>query len=59
MGSNSILVAPVTVGEGAYVAAGSTITRDVPQDALAVGRARQATKPGWAARRRAAVATTA
>ena len=56
VGSNSILVAPVTVGEGAYVAAGSTITRDVPQDALAVGRARQATKPGWAARRRAAVA---
>ena len=56
VGSNSILVAPVTVGEGAYVAAGSTITRDVPEDALAVGRARQATKPGWAARRRAAVA---
>ena len=54
VGSNAILVAPVTVGEGAYVAAGSTITRDVPPDALAVGRARQVTRPGWAARRRAA-----
>ena len=42
------LVAPVTVGEGAYVAAGSTITEDVPTDALALGRARQVTKPGWA-----------
>jgi bifunctional UDP-N-acetylglucosamine pyrophosphorylase/glucosamine-1-phosphate N-acetyltransferase len=45
-------VAPVTVGEGAYVAAGSTITEDVPKDALALGRARQVTKPGWAAKRR-------
>ena len=53
VGSDSILVAPVTVGEGAYVAAGSTITEDVPKDALALGRARQVTKPGWAARRRA------
>jgi bifunctional UDP-N-acetylglucosamine pyrophosphorylase / glucosamine-1-phosphate N-acetyltransferase len=53
VGSDSILVAPVTVGEGAYVAAGSTITDDVPKDALALGRARQVTKPGWAARRRA------
>ena len=53
VGSDSILVAPVTVGEGAYVAAGSTITKDVPKDALALGRARQVTKPGWAARRRA------
>lgn len=52
VGSDSILVAPVTVGEGAYVAAGSTITEDVPADALALGRARQVTKPGWAARRR-------
>jgi len=40
------------VGEGSYVAAGSTITEDVPKDALALGRARQVTKPGWAARRR-------
>ncbi len=52
MGSDTTLVAPVTVGEGSYVAAGSTITEDVPKDALALGRARQVTKPGWAARRR-------
>jgi bifunctional UDP-N-acetylglucosamine pyrophosphorylase/glucosamine-1-phosphate N-acetyltransferase len=56
IGSDAILVAPVTVGEGAYVAAGSTITEDVPADALAVGRARQVSKPGWAARRRTALA---
>jgi bifunctional UDP-N-acetylglucosamine pyrophosphorylase / glucosamine-1-phosphate N-acetyltransferase len=52
IGSHSTLVAPVTVGEGAYVAAGSAITADVPADALAVGRARQVTKPGWAGKRR-------
>ena len=52
VGSDTTLVAPVTVGEGAYVAAGSTITEDVPNDALALGRARQVTKPGWAAKRR-------
>jgi bifunctional UDP-N-acetylglucosamine pyrophosphorylase/glucosamine-1-phosphate N-acetyltransferase len=52
VGSDTTLIAPVTVGAGAYVAAGSTITADVPQDALALGRARQVTKPGWAARRR-------
>jgi bifunctional UDP-N-acetylglucosamine pyrophosphorylase/glucosamine-1-phosphate N-acetyltransferase len=54
VGSDTTLVAPVTVGAGAYVAAGSTITEDVPQDALALARSRQMTKPGWAARRRAA-----
>jgi bifunctional UDP-N-acetylglucosamine pyrophosphorylase/glucosamine-1-phosphate N-acetyltransferase len=48
VGSNSTLVAPVTIGEGAYVAAGSVITEDVPAHALAVGRARQVLKPGWA-----------
>lgn len=53
VGSDTTLVAPVTVGEGAYVAAGSTITHDVPKDALALARARQVTKPGWAAARRA------
>jgi len=53
VGSDTTLVAPLTVGEGAYVGAGSTITVDVPSDALALGRARQVTKPGWAARRRA------
>jgi bifunctional UDP-N-acetylglucosamine pyrophosphorylase / glucosamine-1-phosphate N-acetyltransferase len=52
VGSDTTLVAPLTVGEGAYVGAGSTITEDVPKDALALGRARQVTKPGWAARRR-------
>lgn len=51
VGSNSILVAPVTVGRGAYVAAGSVITKPVPEGALAVGRARQENKPGWATRR--------
>ena len=56
VGSDSILVAPVTIGEGAYIAAGSTITEDVPKDALALGRARQVTKPDWAARRRARLA---
>ncbi|MGH9415846.1 MAG: bifunctional UDP-N-acetylglucosamine diphosphorylase/glucosamine-1-phosphate N-acetyltransferase GlmU [Terriglobales bacterium] len=54
IGSNATLVAPVEIGAGAYVAAGSVITESVPADALALGRARQAAKPGWAARRRAA-----
>jgi len=52
VGSSSILVAPVTVGARAYVAAGSTITENVPDDALGLGRARQVNKPGWARRRR-------
>jgi bifunctional UDP-N-acetylglucosamine pyrophosphorylase/glucosamine-1-phosphate N-acetyltransferase len=52
VGSDTTLVAPVSVGEGAYIAAGSTITEDVPKDALALARARQVTKPGWAARQR-------
>ena len=51
VGSNSILVAPVKIGRGAYVAAGSVITKDVPADALGLGRARQENKLGWAARR--------
>ncbi|WP_431284084.1 bifunctional UDP-N-acetylglucosamine diphosphorylase/glucosamine-1-phosphate N-acetyltransferase GlmU [Humitalea sp. 24SJ18S-53] len=46
IGSNTALVAPVAVGERALIGAGSVITRDVPDDALAVGRARQVTKPG-------------
>jgi bifunctional UDP-N-acetylglucosamine pyrophosphorylase / glucosamine-1-phosphate N-acetyltransferase len=54
VGSDSTLVAPLTVGAGAYIAAGSCITRDVPEGALALGRSRQVTKPGWAAVRRAA-----
>ncbi len=56
IGSDSTLVAPVRVGKGAYTAAGSTITDDVPADALALGRARQATKEGWAKQRTAAKA---
>ena len=48
IGSNSALVAPVAVGAGAYVGSGSVITDDVPPEALALGRARQAVKPGWA-----------
>jgi bifunctional UDP-N-acetylglucosamine pyrophosphorylase/glucosamine-1-phosphate N-acetyltransferase len=51
VGSNTTLVAPLTVGDGAYVAAGSTITRDVPPDALALGRAQQVDKPGWTQRK--------
>jgi bifunctional UDP-N-acetylglucosamine pyrophosphorylase/glucosamine-1-phosphate N-acetyltransferase len=54
IGSDSTLVAPVTIGAGAYIAAGSSITEDVPDGALALGRSRQITKPGWAAARRAA-----
>lgn len=46
IGSNSNLVAPVTIHDGAYIAAGSTITKDVPADALAVARAHQDVKPG-------------
>lgn len=50
IGSNSTLVAPVTIGNGAMIAAGSVITRDVPDQALAVGRSRQETKEEWAQR---------
>ena len=52
LGCNTNLVAPVTVGEGAYTAAGSTITEDVPADALAVARNRQKNLEGWAERNR-------
>lgn len=48
IGCNTNLVAPVTVGEGGYTAAGSTITDDVPSGALAIARARQVVKPDWA-----------
>jgi len=48
IGSNSALVAPVAIGDGAYVASGSVITENVPADALAFGRARQTTLPGKA-----------
>jgi bifunctional UDP-N-acetylglucosamine pyrophosphorylase/glucosamine-1-phosphate N-acetyltransferase len=52
IGSDSQLIAPVRVGKGAYVAAGSSITEDVPADALAIARGRQQNKAGWAAARR-------
>ena len=52
IGCNTNLVAPGRGGEGAYTAAGSTITDEVPADALAVARARQKNLEGWAARRR-------
>jgi bifunctional UDP-N-acetylglucosamine pyrophosphorylase / glucosamine-1-phosphate N-acetyltransferase len=47
VGSNSSLVAPVTIGEGAYIGSGSVITRDVPANALALGRGQQVIKPTW------------
>ncbi len=54
VGSNSSLVAPVTIGGGSYVGSGSVVTEDVPSDALAVARGRQANKDGWAKAFRAA-----
>jgi len=59
IGSNPTLVAPVTVGEGAYVGAGSVVTEDVPADALALGRARQVVKPEWARKKQRPEPTTA
>ncbi len=53
IGSDSTLVAPVTVGDGAYVGAGSAITKDVPPGSLAVARAHQVNKEGWVEARRA------
>ena len=52
IGSDTALVAPVRVGDGAYVGAGSTITDNVPSDGLAIARGRQVNKPGWAAKKR-------
>ncbi|HUP43973.1 MAG TPA: bifunctional UDP-N-acetylglucosamine diphosphorylase/glucosamine-1-phosphate N-acetyltransferase GlmU [Thermoanaerobaculia bacterium] len=52
IGSDTQLVAPVRVGKGAYVGAGSTITKDVPPDALALSRTPQKIVPGWAAKKR-------
>ena len=56
VGSDTTLVAPIKVGKGAYIAAASCLTEDVPEDALALGRARQANKEGWAKSRRVAMA---
>ena len=52
IGCNTNLIPPVTVGSGAYIAAGTTVTGDVEPDALAIGRVRQENKPGWAKKRR-------
>lgn len=53
VGSDSTLVAPVTIGADSYVAAGSSITHDVPEGGLGIARGRQTNKPGWAAGRKA------
>ena len=53
IGCNTNLIAPVEVGEGAYIAAGTTVTKNVPADSLAVGRAKQENKEGWAKHNRA------
>ena len=50
IGSNSALVAPVKVGDGAYIGAGTTVTKNVPAGALAIARAKQTVKEGWAKR---------
>ena len=52
IGSDLQLVAPVTIGDGAYVGTGTTVTKDVPADALAIGRAKQENKEGYATRLR-------
>lgn len=57
IGSNATLVAPLVVGNGSYVAADSCVTEDVPDDALAIGRAKQTNKPEWAKNRRAQVSS--
>ncbi|HKQ86931.1 MAG TPA: bifunctional UDP-N-acetylglucosamine diphosphorylase/glucosamine-1-phosphate N-acetyltransferase GlmU [Candidatus Acidoferrales bacterium] len=56
IGSDSALVAPVRIGNGAYVAAGSVVTENVPPDALAIARGRQVNKKGWAKAKRAEMA---
>jgi bifunctional UDP-N-acetylglucosamine pyrophosphorylase/glucosamine-1-phosphate N-acetyltransferase len=52
IGSDTQLVAPVTVGKGAYVASGTTVTEDVPPGALALSRAPQVNKEGWVERQK-------
>jgi len=59
IGSDTMLVAPVTVGDGAYTAAGSVVTQDVPPGAMAVARGRQRNVEGWVGRRRAGTASAA
>ena len=55
IGTHTSLVAPVTVGDGAFTATGAVITKDVPDDSLAIARADQVNKQGWAARFRTAM----
>jgi bifunctional UDP-N-acetylglucosamine pyrophosphorylase/glucosamine-1-phosphate N-acetyltransferase len=52
VGSNSTLVAPLEIGDGSYIGAGSVVTHAVPPEALAIGRSRQVNKEGWAAKRK-------
>src|SRR5262249_41592822 len=52
IGTHATLIAPIHIGDGAYVAAGSPLTEDVPADALAIARSRQEIKPDWVKRRR-------
>jgi bifunctional UDP-N-acetylglucosamine pyrophosphorylase/glucosamine-1-phosphate N-acetyltransferase len=59
IGSDSALVAPVRVGDGAFIAAGSTITENVPSDGLGIARGRQLNKPGWASKKRRELAASA
>jgi bifunctional UDP-N-acetylglucosamine pyrophosphorylase/glucosamine-1-phosphate N-acetyltransferase len=59
VGSDTQLVAPVTVGAGAVIAAGTTVTQDVPADALAIARASQENRADWAAKRRLMLARSA
>jgi bifunctional UDP-N-acetylglucosamine pyrophosphorylase/glucosamine-1-phosphate N-acetyltransferase len=56
LGSDTQLVAPVTIGAGSVIAAGTTVTQNVPADSLAIGRTTQVNRPGWAAKRRALLA---
>ena len=52
VGCNTNFVPPVAVGDGAFIAAGTTVTEDIPEDAMAIGRTRQEVKPDWAAENR-------
>jgi bifunctional UDP-N-acetylglucosamine pyrophosphorylase/glucosamine-1-phosphate N-acetyltransferase len=58
IGSDSQIVAPVTIGDGAYVATGTTVTKDIPKDALAIGRAKQENKDGYAQKLKARLKAT-
>jgi bifunctional UDP-N-acetylglucosamine pyrophosphorylase/glucosamine-1-phosphate N-acetyltransferase len=59
VGSDSVLIAPVKIGDNAYIAAGSAITKNVPAESLGVARSHQVNKKGWAAKRRREFAATA